>query len=114
MGSIALLPFRTLHWLEKAMAHMVRIVRWEELSPTQEIDVESLTVSDLQIEYAGPTHRAVAACRSDLTGDIQGAAIFDGEAIVGFLVLKRRSAAPSWATSGAAVISALERVRHFA
>jgi ribosomal protein S18 acetylase RimI-like enzyme len=107
MRSIALLSFRALQWLEKAMAHMVRIVRWEELSPTQKTDVESLKVSDLQIEYAGPTHRAVVACMSDLTGDIQGAAIFDGEAVVGFLVLKRRSAAPSWATTGAAVISAL-------
>jgi GNAT superfamily N-acetyltransferase len=89
------------------MAHVIRIVRWEELSPSQKIDVENLKISDQQIEYAGPTRRAVEACISDLTGDIQGAAIFDGEVIVGFLVLKRRSAAPSWASTGAAVISAL-------
>jgi ribosomal protein S18 acetylase RimI-like enzyme len=89
------------------MAHVIRIVRWEELSPTQKIDVENLKISDQQIEYAGPTHRAVDACASDLTGDIQGAAIFDGDVTVGFLVLKRRSAAPSWALTGAAVISAL-------
>ncbi|MGA3249646.1 MAG: GNAT family N-acetyltransferase [Paraburkholderia sp.] len=89
------------------MAHVIRIVRWEELSPSQKIDVENLKISDQQIEYAGPTRRTVEACISDLTGDIQGAAIFDGEVIVGFLVLKRRSAAPSWASTGAAVISAL-------
>ena len=89
------------------MAHEIHIVRWEELNPAQKIDVENLKISEQQIEYAGPTLRAVAACASDLTGDIQGAAIFDGEAIAGFLVLKRRNAAPSWASTGAAVISAL-------
>jgi RimJ/RimL family protein N-acetyltransferase len=94
-------------WLEKAMAHVIRIVRWEELSPTQKIDVENLKISDQQIEYTGPTHRAVAACASDLTGDVQGAAIFDGDVLVGFLVLKRRAANPSWASTGAAIISAL-------
>jgi len=89
------------------MAHVIRIVRWEELSPSQKIDVENLKISDQQIEYAGPIHRAVDACASDLSGDIQGAAIFDGDVIVGFLVLKRRSSSPNWALPGAAVISAL-------
>jgi RimJ/RimL family protein N-acetyltransferase len=89
------------------MAHMIRIVQWEKLSPAQIIDVENLKISDQQIEYAGPTHRAVEACKADLTGDIQGAAIFDGEVVAGFLVLKRRSTAPSWASAGAVVISAL-------
>ena len=77
------------------MAHVIRIVRWEELSPAQKSDVENLKISDQQIEYAGPIHRAVDACASDLSGDIQGAAIFDGDVIVGFLVLKRRSSSPN-------------------
>lgn len=93
------------------MAHVIRIVRWEELSSTQKIDVENLKISHQQIEYAGPTHRAVETCASDLSGDIQGAAIPDGDVAVGFLVLKRRSAAPSWAVTGAAVISALSQDR---
>jgi len=75
--------------------------------PGPESDVENSKISDQQIEYAGPTHRAVDACASDLSGDIQGAAIFDGDVIVGFLVLKSKAAAPSWAFPGAAVISAL-------
>ncbi|MBC8732166.1 GNAT family N-acetyltransferase [Paraburkholderia sp. UCT2] len=107
MWPITQIPFPAFAWLEKAMTHVIRIVRWEALSPAQKIDVENLKISDQQIEYAGPTHRAVEACMSDLTGEIQGAAIFHMEVIVGFLVLKRRSAAPSWASTGAAVISAL-------
>jgi ribosomal protein S18 acetylase RimI-like enzyme len=89
------------------MTHLIRILGWEKLSPIQKIDVENLTISDQQIEYAGRTHRAIDACISDLTGDVQGAAIFDGEVIAGFLVLKRGNAAPGWASVGAAVISAL-------
>jgi RimJ/RimL family protein N-acetyltransferase len=101
------IPFTAFALLEKAMAHVIRVVRWEELSPAQKSDVENLKISDQQIEYAGPTRRAVAACASDPTGDVQGAAIFNGDVTVGFLVLKRGAANPSWASTAAAVISAL-------
>jgi hypothetical protein len=59
------------------MAHMIRIVRWEALTSAQKIDIANLQISDQQIEYAGPTHRAIETCASDLTGDIQGAAMSD-------------------------------------
>jgi hypothetical protein len=103
MWRIGPILFTAFALLEKAMAHVIRVVRWEELSPAQKNDVENLKISDQQIEYAGPTHRAVAACASDVTGDVQGAAIFDGDVTVGFLVLKRRAANPSWASTAAAV-----------
>lgn len=106
-GAASPLAFPVPAELEKPMARVIRIVRWDELSPAQKIDVENLKISDQQIEFAGPIHRAVEACTSDLTGDIRGAAIFNGDTIVGFLVLKRRNAAPSWVSTGAAVISAL-------
>ncbi|WP_322012608.1 GNAT family N-acetyltransferase [Paraburkholderia sp. J12] len=95
------------------MAHVIRIVRWEELSPVQKVGVENLKVSDQQIEYAGPIRRAIEACISDLTGDVQGLAIFNGDEIAGFLVLKRQTANPGWASTGAAVISALRIDLHF-
>ena len=85
----------------------IRIVRWQDLTPAQKLEVENLRISERQIEYAGPTHRAVATCLSDLTGEVLGAAILRREDIVGFLLLKRGTAAPSWTTSGSAVISAL-------
>jgi hypothetical protein len=91
MRRIGPIPFTVFALLEKAMTHVIRVVPWEELSTAQKNDVENLKISDQQIEYAGPTHRAVSACTSDLTGDVQGAAIFDGDVPVGFLVLKRLS-----------------------
>ncbi|MET1078574.1 MAG: GNAT family N-acetyltransferase [Pseudomonas sp.] len=89
------------------MPYSVSLTTWQQLSAEQRAAVRQLSISPQQVEYAGPTERAVALCEADQVGDIQGLAIFKGQQITGFLLLKRGAQAPEWAPAGAVTISGL-------
>lgn len=54
------------------MAADIRIARWQDISPSQKTETEQLTIPEQQVQYAGPTDRAVTASASDVSGDVQG------------------------------------------
>jgi putative hydrolase of the HAD superfamily len=83
------------------------LVRWQDLAPVDQSKVLQLEVSAQQLEFAGTVERAVENCEADVDDDAAGLAIRYSQEIMGFLVLKRRSKAPDWAASGAAVVSAM-------
>jgi len=83
------------------------LARWQDLSPSDQASVRELSVTAQQIEYAGTIERAIENCEADGEDDIAGLAIRGDGQIVGFLVLKRRSRAPDWASPAAATISAM-------
>ena len=85
----------------------ISLKRWQALEPPNQAVVLKLEVSEQQVEYAGTIERAIASCEEDKENDVAGLVIKDGDAIVGFLVLKRRSKAPEWAGPQAAVVSAM-------
>ncbi len=91
----------------------VRFARWQDISPSQKAAVEQLAIDKQQVQYAGPTDRAVAASASDVSGDVQGLVIFHRDIVVGLLLLKRRGSLPEWAVRRAAVVSALRIDQRF-
>jgi RimJ/RimL family protein N-acetyltransferase len=85
----------------------VSVQPWPSLSATEQDRVRSLALAPRQVEYAGSTANAVAACDDGDPAQVVGLALrVDGE-IVGFVVVKRHDAAPAWATRETAVISGL-------
>jgi RimJ/RimL family protein N-acetyltransferase len=89
------------------MQTLIELTHWDDLSETEKAAVRHISVSSQQIEFAGTIDRAVEAVEAGDTHDIAGLAIQSSGIVVGFLVLKRKSKAPKWATPGAAVISAM-------
>jgi RimJ/RimL family protein N-acetyltransferase len=89
------------------MSPSVTLRRWQRLSPSEQTAVLRLTVTSQQSEFAGTVERSVEACQADQGDQVAGLAIFQGRSIVGFLVLKRGAKAPAWASSKAAVVSAM-------
>jgi len=83
------------------------LARWQDLSLSDQATVRKLGVTAQQIEYAGTVDRAIENCEADKEDDVAGLAIRADGQIVGFLVLKRRSKAPEWASPSAATISAM-------
>jgi RimJ/RimL family protein N-acetyltransferase len=85
----------------------VVLMPWQDLSPTDQVVVLQLAVAEHQVEFAGTVEHAVAGCKADNTGNIIGLAIRANAQIVGFLVIKCRSAAPEWASPQAAAVTAM-------
>lgn len=85
---------------------LIDLSRWQDLTPADRDAVRRLRLGVVQLEYAGPIERAIAACEADAV-DVAGLAIRSGTQLAGFVVLKRRAQAPAWAAPGAAVVSAL-------
>jgi GNAT superfamily N-acetyltransferase len=85
----------------------VYLARWQTVGPAAQERIRQLSVSEQQVEYAGTIERSLDACSLDRTGDVQGVAIFNGQEAVGFFLLKRGVAAPTWATYKAVVVSSL-------
>jgi ribosomal protein S18 acetylase RimI-like enzyme len=85
----------------------VVLMPWQDLSPTDQAAVLQLSVAEHQVEFAGTVEQAVAGCEADKAGNVVGLAIRANEQIVGFLVLKRRSATPEWASPAAATVAAM-------
>ncbi len=100
----------------------INLVRWQDLTVSEQANVAELSISTEQLEFAGRIEKAVASCEAaneadanQTAQDIVGLAVRnncgDGDVIVGFLVLKRRSQAPAWARADAAVISGMRIVQ---
>ena len=88
------------------MSH-VELVTWGSLSDAQQEQVRGISVSAQQVEYAGRIDSQLASVEAESGADLVGlAALRDGE-VMAFLTLKRRSKAPTWASEGLAVISAM-------
>jgi ribosomal protein S18 acetylase RimI-like enzyme len=85
----------------------VSVEAWPSMSAADQDRVRRLTIAPRQVEYAGSTANAVAACDDGDPKQVVGLALRVDGAIVGFVVVKRRDAAPDWATPGTAVLSAL-------
>ncbi len=85
----------------------VSVEAWQLLAPADQERVRRLAIAPRQVEYAGSTANAVAACDDGDPKQVVGLALRVDGAIVGFVVVKRRDAAPDWAGPGTAVISAL-------
>lgn len=85
----------------------VFLTRWQDLKPVDQAAVLRLNVTEQQTEFAGTVERAVASLEGDEENNIEGLAICTDEEVVGFLVLKRRSKLPEWASPSAAVVSAM-------
>lgn len=80
---------------------------WESLNQAFRDQVRALSLTKQQIEYAGTIERSIERCCSDSSGDVPGVAIVRRDFVVGFLELKRRLAAPIWASTNTAVVSSL-------
>jgi len=78
------------------MSSSVSLKRWQLLSPSEQAAVLGLAVTSQQAEFAGTVERSVESCDADQDNQIAGLAIFENQAVVGFLVLKRGASAPSW------------------
>jgi ADP-ribose pyrophosphatase YjhB (NUDIX family)/RimJ/RimL family protein N-acetyltransferase len=85
----------------------VVLTSWRDLSPSDKVIVKNLSVSSQQVEYAGTMERAIGHCEEDTENDVTGLAIRINDKIVGFLLLKRRAKAPSWAIEGATTVAAM-------
>ena len=83
------------------------LLRWQQLSGGERDAVLALQIAPAQVEFAGTTARSVAACEAGEPRTVAGLAVrVDGD-IVGWLLLKRDSAAPDWVAPGTAVVSGL-------
>jgi RimJ/RimL family protein N-acetyltransferase len=89
------------------MSSSISLKRWQLLSPFEQAAVLGLSVTPQQVEFAGTVERSVKACQADQGNQIVGLAIFQGQRVVGFLVLKRGASAPPWANPTAAIVSAM-------
>jgi RimJ/RimL family protein N-acetyltransferase len=85
----------------------LRLLAWPLLTPAQQAEVRDLAIGDDQVDYAGAGDKQVAAVETESGDDLVGLAIVMGEQPVGFLVLKRRSKAPAWASPEDAVVSGM-------
>ncbi len=85
----------------------MKLAAWSRLTEQERQDVQSLQIADSQIDYAGTTDSAVALAVASDGEDLVGLAIFDDSNVVGFLLLKRSSAAPDWVPDNAAAVSSL-------
>jgi diamine N-acetyltransferase len=89
------------------MSSSISLKRWQLLSPLEKTAVSGLAVTPQQIEFAGTVERAIESCKADQSDQVAGLAILRDRVVVGFLVLKRGTSAPSWADPAAATVSAL-------
>ena len=88
-------------------AARVELVDWRRLSIAERESVARLEISAEQLEFAGSMARSIAACEAGDPTEVVGLAVrADGE-IVGWLLLKRGSAAPEWVQADAAVVGGL-------
>ena len=85
----------------------LRLLAWPLLTLAQQAQVRNLAIGDDQVDYAGAGDKQVAAVETESGDDLVGLAIVMGEEPVGFLVLKRRSKAPAWASPEDAVVSGM-------
>jgi RimJ/RimL family protein N-acetyltransferase len=85
------------------------LLAWQHLVPAERDAVLRLEISAEQIEFAGTTSKSVAACEAGDTAEVAGLAIrtSDSGDIVGWVLLKRATAGPSWVGPDTAVVSGL-------
>jgi RimJ/RimL family protein N-acetyltransferase len=92
---------------EAGTAVVVAFAAWQALQPEERDAVRAIAIDARQVEFAGTTAAAIAACEAADPATIQGLALRVQDAIVGFVVLRRGPAAPAWAPAGAAVLGGL-------
>ena len=85
----------------------VSIDAWPAMSRADQDRIRRLAIAPRQVEFAGSTANAVAACDDGDPKQVVGLALRVDGAIVGFVVVKRRDAAPDWASRETAVLSGL-------
>lgn len=85
----------------------IHLQPWHSLSPAQQSQVRTLSISPEQIEYAGAVEKQLASVEAEPSDDLVGLCILEGEEAIGFLVLKRGAAAPEWAPPNSVVISGM-------
>ncbi len=88
-------------------ANTLVLKRWQDLTLTEQTVVRQLGISEQQSEYAGTIDRALEHCQAGTDDDVAGLAVEIQAHIVGFLLLKRRSKNPDWASPTAATIAAM-------
>ena len=85
----------------------MQLQSWHLLSNEQQAQVRDIAISPGQIEYAGAGDKQLDSLGPEVSEEITGLAILLEDSAVGFLVLKRRSKAPSWASPNSAVVSGM-------
>jgi RimJ/RimL family protein N-acetyltransferase len=89
------------------MSNLIEFKSWWALSADEQGRVLALRIDQAQTEFEGTIERAVAAASQHATEDVCGLAILRAGDVAGFLVLKRRSKSPTWASPQVAVLSAM-------
>lgn len=90
----------------------VVLVRWQSLALEQQQAVLRLQLPAEQLEFAGTTERAIAACEAADQDEVAGLAIVRAGQPVGFVVVSRGSKLPAWAPAGSAAITAMRIDTH--
>ena len=85
----------------------VELACWRTLDEASREAVRGLALDARQLEYAGTTQAAIAACEAGDPAAVRGLALLLHARVVGFVVLKRAPAAPAWVPADAAVVSGL-------
>lgn len=85
----------------------IALVRWQLLDSHQREEVQTLQISQQQIEFAGTIERAIAACEAASEDEVAGLAILHCGRPVGFVVVSRGSKQPAWALGGSVALTAM-------
>lgn len=89
------------------MPQALQLQSWWSLEDVLRRQVLALHIDPEQVEYAGTIQRAVTTLGHEENQNVAGLALLRPNEAVGFLVLKRGDSAPTWATAGMAVVSAM-------
>ncbi len=113
------MPSQALHFkFESAHIHAmssrdVSLRAWQSLTAEEQAQVRALRVDDQQLEYAGTVERAIETCTFSLPSEAAWLAIMLGEAVAGFLVLRRGTKLPEWAPQGSVALAGMRIDRAF-
>ena len=91
----------------------MQLQSWHLLSEEQQTQVRGISISSEQIEFAGAGDKQLDSLEQEVSEELVGLAILLEDAAVGFLVLKRRSKAPSWASPKSVVVSGMRIDQRF-
>ena len=85
-----------------------QLVPYEDLTPLQRQQVESIEIHPEQIKFSGDIHGALHTLLSKPGPGVKGFALLAGEVPVAFLLLKRPPVLPAWANEHSATLHALQ------
>ncbi|WP_434580066.1 GNAT family N-acetyltransferase [Pseudomonas sp. Z5-35] len=85
-----------------------QLVPYEDLTPTQQQQVEAIEIHPDQIKFSGDIHGALHTLLSRPGPGVKGFALLAGDVPVAFLLLKRPPVLPEWADEHSATLHALQ------